>query len=191
MMLAGEAGAVATAGAGGVTTAAVVAFKLVVETAGVAGAMTVNDALVVGNVAAASCGRDDDAAGALVLARLTETFEAVTPRVDEPAAKDLPGGVGVKALESVPLVDGVEFVAAADDDAEVCSGVDAVVERSEPAVVAALLIEIPGLDVAVVSLVVDVAVVSLVVDVAMPFTEVLAPPEACTTPVCGSVDDPD
>jgi hypothetical protein len=48
-------------------------------------------------------------------------------------------------------------------------------------VVVALVNEVLGL---------CVAVVGVVLVVSVPVTEVLAPPEACTTPACGSVDDP-
>ena len=58
-MLPGVAGALTAAGADWVTTAAVLAWELAVETAGVAAAVTVRDALVVGTLAAAaSFGRD-------------------------------------------------------------------------------------------------------------------------------------
>jgi hypothetical protein len=184
MMLPRVAGALTTAGAAGVTTVAVLAWKLAVETAGVAAAVTVGDALVVGKLAAAaSWGRDTaDAAGAVVLATLTETFEVVAPLDGDPAAEDPPRAVDAEMLELVRLTDGVDFVACADDDAEVCAGVDAVVEGPESAVVVALLVEVLGL---------DVAAVGVVLVVPVPVTEVLAPPEACTTPACGSVEDPD
>ena len=80
------------------------------------------------------------------------------------------------------LADGVDFVGCADDDAEVCAGVDAVVGGPDVAAVVALLVEVLGL---------DVAVVGLVLVVPVPVMEVLAPPEACTTPARGAVDDPD
>jgi hypothetical protein len=181
MMLPRVAGALTTAGAAGVTTVAVLASKLVVE---IAGAVTVGDARVVGKLAAAtSCGRDAaDAAGALVLATLTETFEVVAPLVGEPIAEDPRRGVDTEMFELLLLASGVDFVACADDDADVCPGVDAVVDGPDAAVVVALLVEVPGPDVAV--------VVSVLV-VPVPVTEVLAPPEACTTPARGSVDDPD
>jgi hypothetical protein len=62
-------------------------------------------------------------------------------------------------------------------DLVTCSGVDDLVDGSSAV---ALLAEVLGLAVAVVG---SVLVVSI--------TVVLAPPEACTTPSCGSVDDPD
>jgi hypothetical protein len=184
MMLPKVAGALTAAGAAGVTTAAVLAWKLAVEKAGVAAAVTVGDALVVGKLAAAaSCGRDAaDAAGAVVLATLTETFEVVAPLVGEPAAEDPRRGVDTEMFELLLLASGVDFVACADDDAEVCPGVDAVVEGPEAAVVVALGVEVLGL---------EVAVVGSVLVVPVPVTEVLAPPVACTTPARGSVDDPD
>ena len=184
MMLPRVARALTTAGAVGVTTAAVLASKLAVETAGVAAAVTVGDALVVGKLGAAtSCGRDAaDAAGALVLATLTETFEVVAPLVGEPTAEDPRRGVDTEMFESLLLASGVDFVAGSDDDAGVCPGGHAVVDGPDAAVVVALLVEVLGPDVAV--------VVSVLV-VPVPVTEVLAPPEACTTPACGSVDDPD
>jgi hypothetical protein len=43
----------------------------------------------------------------------------------------------------------------------------------------------------VVSVLVGAVLVVSVLVVSVPFTEVLAPPEACTTPASGSVDDPD
>lgn len=178
MMLPRVTGALTTAGAG-VTTAAVLAWKLAVETAGVAVAVTVGDALVVGKVdAAASCGRD--AAGAVVLATLTETFEVVAPIVGEPAAEDPRRGVDTEMFELLPLASGVDFVACADDDAEVCPGVDAVVEGPEAAVVVALRVEVLGLE-----------VVGSVLVEPVPVTEALAPPVACATPARGTVDDPD
>jgi len=184
MMLPSVAGALTTAGAAGVTTAAVLAWKVAVETAGVAAAVNVGDALVVGKLAAAtSCGWDAaDAAGAVVLATLTETFEVVAPLVGEPTAEDPRRGVDTEMFELLLLASGVDFVACADDDAEVCPGLDAVVDGPDAAVVVALLVEVLGPDVAV--------VVSMLV-VPVPVTEVLAPPEACTTPARVSVDDPD
>ena len=171
------------AGAAGVTTAAVLAWKLAVETTGVAAAITVGDALLVGKLAAAtSCGRDAAAsAGALVLATLTETFEVVAPIVGERAAEDPRRGVDTEMFDLLLLASGVDFFACAGDDAEVCPGVDAVVDGPDAAVVVAVLVEVLGSDVAVVGSV-------LVVPVSV--TEVLAPPEACTTPACGSVDEP-
>src|SRR5436190_3864224 len=149
MMLPRVAGALTAAGVAGVTTAAVLAWKLAVETAGVAAAVTVGDALVVGKLpAATSCGRD--AAGAVVLATLTETFEVVAPLVGEPAAEDPRRRVATEMFELLLLASGVDFVACADDDAEVCSGVDAVVDGPNAAVVVALLVEVRGPDVAVV-----------------------------------------
>ena len=184
MMLLRVAGALTAAGVAGVTTAAVLAWKLAVEKAGVAAAVTVGDALVVRKLAAATrCGRDAaDAAGAVVLATLTETFEVVAPLVGEPAAEDPRRGVDTEMFELLLLASGVDFVASADDDTEVCPGVDAVVDGPGAAVVVALLVEVLGLEVAVVGSV-------LVVPVAV--TEVLAPPVACTTPARGSVDDRD
>jgi len=184
MMLPSVAGALTTAGAAGGTTAAVLAWKVAVETAGVAAAVNVGDALVVGKLAAAtSCGWDAaDAAGAVVLATLTETFEVVAPLFGEPTAEDPRRGVDTAMFELLLLASGVDFVACADDDAEVCPGLDAVVDGPDAAVVVALLVEVLGPDVAV--------VVSMLV-VPVPVTEVLAPPEACTTPARVSVDDPD
>ena len=183
MMLPGVAGALAAAGAGWVMTAAALAWELAVETAGFAAAVTVGDALVVGKLAAAaSCGRDAaDAAGAVVLATLTETFEVVPPLDGEPATEDLRRGVDVEMLELLLLADGVDFVAWADDDAEVDAGVD-VSRGPEAAAVLALVVEV---------LAFVVAVVGLVLVVPVPVTEVLAPPEACTTPARRSVEDPD
>jgi hypothetical protein len=141
---------------------------------GVAGALT---------AAAASWGGDAaDAAGAVVLATLTETFEVVAPIDGDPAAEDPPRTVDAEMLELVRLADRVDFVACADDDAEIRAVVDAVVEGPESAVVVALLVEVLGL---------DAAAVGVVLVVPVPVTEVLAPPEACTTPACGSVEDPD
>jgi hypothetical protein len=184
MMLPRVAGALTTAGVAGVTTAAVLAWKLAVETAGMAAAVTVGDALVVGKLAAAtSCGRDAaGAAGAVVLATLTETFEVVAPLVGEPAAEDPRRGVDTEMFELLLLASGVDFVACADDDAEVCPGVDAVVDGPDAAAEVALLVEVLGP---------DLSVVGSVLVVPVPVTEVLAPPEACTTPARGSVDDPD
>jgi hypothetical protein len=184
MMLPRVAGALTTAGAAGVTTVAVLAWKPAAETAGVAAAVTVGDALVVGKFAAATCcgAAAADAAGAVVLATLTETFEVVAPLVGEPSAEDPRRGVDTEMFELLLLASGVDFVACADDDAEVCPGVDAVVDGLDAAVVLALLVEVLGRDVAVV---VSVPVVPVSV------TEVLAPPEACTTPARGSVDATD
>ena len=184
MVLPKVAGALTAAGAARVTTAAVLAWKLAVKKPGAAAAVTVGDALVVGKLAgAASFGRDAaDAAGAVVLATLTETFEVVAPLVGEPAAEDPRRGVDTEMFELLPRASEVDFVACADDDAEVCPGVDAVVEGAEAAVVGALRVEVLGLEVAVVG--------SVLVE-PVPVTEVLAPPVACTTPAPGSVDDPD
>jgi hypothetical protein len=184
MMLPRVAGALTTAGAAGVTIVAVLAWKLAVEATGVAAAVIVGDAPEVGKLAAAtSCGRDAaDAAGAVVLATRTETFEVVAPLVGEPTTEVPRRRVDSEMFELRLLASGVDFVACADDDADVCLGVDAVVDGPDAAVVVALLVEVLGPDVAV--------VVSLLV-VPVPVTEVLAPPEACTTPARGSVDDPD
>jgi hypothetical protein len=76
------------------------------------------------------------------------------------------------------LADGVDFVAWADDDAEVDAGVDG----PEAAAVLALVVEV---------LAFVVAVVGLVLVVPVPVTEVLAPLEACTTLARRSVEDPD
>jgi hypothetical protein len=184
MMSPRVAGGLTAAGSAGVTTAAVLAWKRAVERAGVAAAVTVGDALVVGKLAAAtSCGRDAaDAAGAVVLATLRETFEVVAPLVGEPAAEDPRRGVDTEMFELLLLASGVDFVACADDDAEVCPGLDAVVDRPGAAVVVALLVEVLGP---------EVAVVDSVLVVSVPVTEVTAPPEACTNPARGSVDDAD
>ena len=107
---------------------------------------------------------------------LTETFEVVPPLDGEPASEDLRRGVDVEMLELLLLADGVDFVAWADDDAEVDAGVDG----PEAAAVLPLVVEVPAFVVAVLGL-------ALVV----PVTEVLAPPEACTTLARRSVEDPD
>jgi hypothetical protein len=176
MMLPGVAGALIAAGAGKVVTAAAFAWELAVETAGLTAAVTVGDGIVVGKLAAAaSCGREAaDAAGAVVLATLGETIEMLAPLVGEPAAEDPRRGVDVEMLELWLLAGGVDFVAWADDDAEVGAGVGAVV--------LALVVEVLAL---------VVAVVGLVLVVPVPVTEGLAPPEACPTPARRSVDDPD
>jgi hypothetical protein len=161
-ILLGAAGALTAIGAAWVTTAAVLVWELAVEIAGIKAALTVGDAVVVEKLGTDAA----DVARAVVLATLTETFEVVAPLVGEPAAEEPPRAVDVAMLESVLLADGV----------------DAVVEGPESAVVVASLVEVLG---------VDVAVVGSVPVVSVPFTEVLAPPEACTTPACGSVDDPD
>jgi hypothetical protein len=183
MMLPTVAGALTTAGAAGVTTVAVLAWKPAVETAGVAAAVTVGDARVVGKLGAATSRGTAaaDAAGAVVLATLTETFAVVAPLVGEPTAEDPRRGVDSEMFELLLLASGVDFVACADDDVEVCP-VDAVVDRPDAAVVAALLVEVLGPDVAV--------VVSVLV-VPVPVTEVFAPPEAATTAARGSVDNLD
>ena len=178
MTLPGVAGALTAVGAGWVMTAAALTWKPAVETTGFAAAVTVRDALVVG-ITAASRGRDAaDAAGAVVLATLTETFEVVLPLDGEPASEDLRRGVDVEMLELLLLADGVDFVACADDDAEVDTGVDV----PEAAAVLALVVEV---------LAFIVAVVGLVLVVPVPVTEVLASPEACTTLARRSVEDPD
>lgn len=184
MILPGVAGALAAAGAGWVMTTAALAWELAVETAGLAAAVTVGDGLVVGKLAAAaSCGRDvADAAGAVVFGTLTETFEVVPPLDGEPASEDPRRRVDVEMLELLLLADGVDFVAWADDDAEVDAGVDAVVDGPEAAAVWALVVEV---------LAFVVAVVGLVLVVPVPVTEVLARPEACTIPARRSVEDPD
>jgi hypothetical protein len=184
MMLPRVAGALTTAGVAGVATVAVLAWKPAVETAGVAAAVTVGDARVVGKLGAATSRGTAaaDAAGAVVLATLTETFEVVAPLVGEPTAEDPRRGVDTEMFELLLLACGVDFVACADDDVEVCPGVDAVVDGPDAAVVVALLVEVLGPDVAV--------VVSVLV-VPVPVTEVFAPPEAATTAARGSVDDPD
>jgi hypothetical protein len=157
------------------------ACKLAVETAGPAAANTVGDAVVVRELfAAASWGRA--VTGGAVFATLSDTFAVPTLVAGELAAKDLPRGEDVEVLASVPLVNGVVFVAPADDGAAVCSGVDVVVERSGAGAVLALLISVLGVDVEVVCLVLAVPAAGVVVS---------APPEAATTPAGGSVDDPD
>jgi hypothetical protein len=184
MTLPGVAGELTAAGAGKVVTAAAFAWELAVETAGLTAAVTVGDGLVVGKfAAAASCGREAaDAAGAVVLATLGETFEMVAPLVGEPATEDPRRGVDVEMLKLLLLAGGVDFVAWADDDAEVGAGVGAVVEGPEAAVLLALVVEVLAL---------VVAVVGSVLVAPVPVTEVLAPPEACTTPARRSVEDPD
>ena len=179
MTLPGVAGALTAVGAGWVMTAAALAWKPAVETTGFAAAVTVGDVLVVGKLPRPSRGRDAaDAAGAVVLGTLTETFEVVLPLDGEPASEDLRRGVDVEMLELLLLADGVDFVACADDDAEVDAGVDV----SEAAAVLTLVVEV---------LAFVVAVVGLVLVVPVPVTEVLASPEACTTLARRSVEDPD
>jgi hypothetical protein len=101
-------------------------------------------------------------AGAVVLAALTETFDAVTVLVGDSVADDSANVVGFELLELVGV--GVDSAGFADD-----SGVGFVVGGVESVGVVLLL---------------EVLVVPVLV------TEVLAPPEACTRPACGSVDDP-
>jgi hypothetical protein len=181
MMSAGEAGALTTAGAAGVTKAAVLAWKPAAETAGAAAAITVGDALVVRElVAAASLGRA--VTGGAASATFADTFAVPTLVAGELAAKDLPRVEDVEVLASVLLVAGVVFVGPSDDGAAVCSGADVVIERSGAGAVLALLISLLGVDVGVVCLVLAVPVAGV---------EVSAPPETCTTPARGSVGDPD
>ncbi|WP_235658251.1 hypothetical protein [Mycolicibacterium moriokaense] len=177
----GEPGALTTAGAAGVTKAAVLAWKRAVETAGAATAITVGVAFVVIElVAAASWGRA--VTGGAVSATLADTVAPAALVAGELAAKDLPRGEDVEVLASVLLVAGVVFAAPADDDAAVCSGVDVVDERSGAGAVLALLISLLG---------VDAGVVGLVLLVPLAGAEMSAPPAACTTPARGSVGDPD
>jgi hypothetical protein len=123
--------------------------------------VTVGDALVVAIRAAASCGTD--AAGAVVLAALTESFEAVTALVGDSVADDVARVVDFELLELVAV--GVDSAGFVDD-----SGV---------------VFFVVGVESVVVVLLLEVLVVPVLV------TDVLAPPEACTTPACGSVDAPD
>ncbi len=139
MMSPGAAGALNTAGAAGVTKAAVLAWKPVVETAAAAAAITVGDAAVVKELfAAASWGRAVN--GGAVFATLAETFAVPTLVAGELAAKDLPRGEDVEVLASVLGVAGGVFAASADDGGAVCAGVDVVVERSGAGAVLALVI---------------------------------------------------
>ena len=109
MMSAGEAGALTTAGAAGVTKAAVLAWKPAAETAGAAAAITVGDALVVRElVAAASLGRA--VTGGAASATFADTSAVPTLVAGELAAKDLPRVEDVEVLASVLLVAGVVFV---------------------------------------------------------------------------------
>jgi hypothetical protein len=149
-----------------VKTAVILAWELAVETADVATAVTVGDVLVVGKLAAAASRGTDtvDAAVAVVSATLTETFEVAARYVGEPSAEDPSCAEDVETFELALAAGGVD-----------------VVKGSDAAVVVALVNEVLGL---------CVAVVGVVLVVSVPVTEVLAPPEACTTPACGSVDDP-
>lgn len=147
-------------GATRVTTAAVLAWEPMVGTARVVSAVTFGDALVGSLAAATSRGRDAlAAAGAVVLAALTETAGLVPPLAGEPSLEDLRRGVDRTCAD----VEELDRVVAA-----------------LLVVAVALLAEVLGLDAAVV---VPVRVLCV------PFTAVFAPPEACTTPVPGSVDD--
>jgi hypothetical protein len=154
-----------------VKTAVILAWELAVETADVATAVTVGDVLVVGKLAAAASRGTDtvDAAVAVVSATLTETFEVAARYVGEPSAEDPSCAEDVETFELALAAGGVD-----------------VVKGSDAAVVVALVNEVLGLCVAVVG----VVLVGVVLVVSVPVTEVLAPPEACTTPACGSVDDP-
>ena len=167
-----------------------------VEAADAITVVTVGDALVGRLAAATSRGMDAlAAAGAVVLAASTETVGLVAPLTGEPSSEDRRRGVG--------SVDSMR----ADNDAEVCAGVAAVVEELNAAIVAGLLavaVEllavVLGIGVAVVASMLGVLVpvtvvlglpvpVTVVWGVPVPVTVVLASPETCTTPVRGSVDD--
>ena len=110
--------------------------------------------------AAASCGADT--AGAVVLAALAETVDAVTALVGDFVADGSACVVDFELLELVAV--GVASAGFAAD-----SGVGFFVG---------------GVDSVVVVLPLEVLVVPVLV------TEVLAPPDACTRPACGSLDDP-
>ena len=138
-----------------------------------AATVTVRGALVVGTLAAAA-GFGRDTAGAVVLATLAEIFEVTALCVGDPAAEDTSCAVAVDTFESVLPAGEVDVFTLADGDAAVCAGVDAVNGGSAAGFV--------------MSGVLSGAVAGIVVP--EPVTEVLAPPEACTTPEVGSVDDP-
>ena len=116
-------------------------------------------------VATAGVAVATDAAGAVALAAFAEAFVVVTAVAGDAAAEDPPFGVIELALPA----GGVDFVV----------GADAVVAGAG-SVVVVLLVDLPLL---------DVALVEFVLVVAVPVTEVLAPPEVCTTPAGGSVED--
>lgn len=152
MMVVGVAVVLTATGADWVTTAVVLAWKVVVETA---------VAVTTAGVAVAT-----DAAGAVALAAFTEAFVVmvvVAAVAGDAAAKDRPFGVIELALPA----SGVDFVVGA-------------VVAGAGSVVVVLLVDLSLL---------DVALVGLVLVVAVPVTEVLAPPEVCTTPAGGSVED--
>ena len=176
-MLPALAGTLTAAGATAATTAAVLACVLTVAIASVAAAI-VRDALVVATRAdASSCG-SEISDGATMLATLAGTFDVVALYAFPPVEMDPLGGAVNASLGSAFSTAEVGVADSTDDHAAACVGGVGVVVGSAPGVA-------PTVD----GVPTSAPVVGFVTTGSGPVTEVLAPPEACTAMVTGTVDD--